>query len=345
MPGSAAQRLRARRTLGAALVAAVLGGGSLLAAAPPSGAVARPAAAKPLVVAFGDSLITQAVPLLTSSMRNARVQIYSFPGFAACNYLGSVRHYLTEHRPRVAILEFWGDDSKQESPCMTSPTESPGYYLEYEQDLLTMTKEFVKAGAHVFIVGTIPDASQVAKRDRLWDHLNDLYAKIPGKFSRRVASFVNVQTVIERDGAFTWYLPCLRAEPSCGAQVAGVTTAPPSGDNVVRSKEGLHFCPEFPTTSSLYYNFVHCDAYASGTYRYASAIVAAVEAFLVHQRAPRYVGQPLPKAGSVPVGVPGQVDPYTGKVYPQPATSATSSAPTRRAPSTAKRDLPSPGGR
>jgi hypothetical protein len=94
---------------------------------------------KPVVAVFGDSLITQATTALASGLSNAVVEQYSFPGIAACNYLTTVSNYLKTHKPRVAILEFWGNDNL-ETPCMTSPSESPGYYSEYRTDLTMMTK-------------------------------------------------------------------------------------------------------------------------------------------------------------------------------------------------------------
>lgn len=298
--------------------------GAVGVAAPASARAVHPqravaSTAKAEVAVFGDSLITQAESALAAGLPNAAVQQDSFPGFAACSYLGTVKSYLKSHHPRVAILEFWGNDNSA-TPCMTAPMQSPGYFAEYKADLTQMTKEFVDNGAHVFIVGTIPDAAEVANKDTLWDHLNDLYSAIADTYRKRVVSFVNVQTILESKGDFTWYLPCLESESSCDAPVASIVSPPPAGSNVVRSDDGLHFCPLLPQTSNLFYNFVHCDAYASGTTRYASFLVEAVEEFLRHHVAPRFIGSPLPPAGSVPMGIPGQIDPYTGTVYPQPAS-------------------------
>jgi hypothetical protein len=274
---------------------------------------------KPVVAVFGDSLITQALTNLTRDLKNATVEQYSYPAVAACFYTGAggVEKYLQTHRPKVAILEFWGNDNRA-TPCMTSPKESFGYYAQYEADVKTLTTDFVKAGAHVFIIGTIPDATQVASGDPLWDHLNDVYRTIPSMFKKRLVSFVNVQPAVEEEGHFTWYLPCLPAEPSCDDSVAGVTAAPPSGDNIVRSKEGLHFCPRFPDTTNFWANFVKCDAYSSGSFRYARAIARVVESFLRTGRAPRFIGPPLPTPDTPVFGINGQIDPYTGTAYPQP---------------------------
>jgi len=276
------------------------------------------AASKPLVAVFGDSLITQAQLELSADLPNVSIVQNSYPGVAACFYLGAHRlqNFLRAHQPKVAILEFWGN-AGWSNPCMTSPRESAGYYAQYRADLTRMTKQLVRSGAHVFIIGTIPDAIQVVRRDPHWDHLNDIYAKIPLTYKKEKVTFVNVQSAVESGGRFTWYLPCAPGELSCDAPVSGVVAPPPVGDNIVRSMDSLHFCPLFPDTDSLWVNFVECDAYASGSYRYAKFIDDVVEAFLTTGAAPRYVGRPLPPPDTPEKGVSGQVDPYTGAVWPQ----------------------------
>jgi len=273
---------------------------------------------KPLIAVFGDSLITQAQSELTAELTNAFVVQNSFPGLAACFYLDAHRlqTFLRTYQPKVAILEFWGNAGSS-TPCLTSPRESPGYYEQYRADLMRMTKQLVRRGAHVFIIGTIPDAVQVVHRDPRWDHLNDIYAKIPFSYEKKKVTFVNVQSVVENGGRFTWYLPCTSEEISCDAPVSDVIASPPIGDNIVRSGDGLHFCPLFPDTYSMWVNFADCSAYASGSYRYAKFIGDVVESFLATGTAPRYVGAPLPPPDTPEKGVRGQVDPYTGDVWPQ----------------------------
>jgi hypothetical protein len=271
---------------------------------------------RPLAVVFGDSLITQAAHRLALDLRNVTIDQYATPAVAACYYLGSVKRFAASHRPRVAILEFWGNYM---TPCMDKqPYESPGYFAEYKSNLTTMTRALVGAGAHVFLIGTIPDAAQVASGDPLWGRLNEIYAGIARSFARKDVSFGNSQQTIERGGRFSWYLPCLTWESTCDASIAGVVAPPPAGNNIVRSAEGLHFCPRYPSTSNGLYNFVHCSTYSSGTYRYARYIAGAVEDYLRAGTAPTFIGRPLPTPNSPALGISGQVDPYTGHVYPQP---------------------------
>jgi hypothetical protein len=275
------------------------------------------ASSKPLAIVLGDSLITQAAAQLAADVSNVKIDQFSYPAQAACHYLGTVKSYLKSHRPQVAIIEFFGNDNK-DTPCINKyPIESPGYYAQYKANVSTMVRELVRARAHVFVIGVIPDAAQVAAADRHWDELNVIYSAIARAYTKRVVTFVNVQQIIESGGRFTWYLPCLRGETSCDASISGIDAPPPSGNNIVRSSEGLHFCPLYPTTPNGLYNFTHCKTYASGTHRYAGFIANAVENYLTLRDAPKFLGVPLPPPNTAEVGVAGQVDPYTGTIYPQ----------------------------
>jgi hypothetical protein len=63
------------------------------------------------------------------------------------------------------------------------------------------------------------------------------------------------------NGAFTWSLPCLPFEPCTGA----------SGTNIVRSPDGVHFCPTGDTTIEGYFEV--CNVYSSGAFRFAAAML------------------------------------------------------------------------
>lgn len=271
---------------------------------------------KPLAVVFGDSLITQAETLLASDLRNVKIDQYSRPGVAACHYLESVKQFLKTHKPHLAVIEFWGNDTP-DTPCVNKHSfESAGFFAQYKANVSTMVREFVMSGAHVFLVGTIPDAAQVATTDPRWGELNEIYSAIARSYSKKNVSFVNVQQVVEQKGDFTWYLPCLHAEASCDAPLSDVVALPPKGNNIVRSADGLHFCPLYPTTSNALFNFTHCATYSSGTYRYAMFLATAVENYLSKGFAPKFIGDPLPPFNTPEPGIAGQIDPYTGKVYP-----------------------------
>lgn len=293
---------------------------------------------KPLVAVFGDSLITQAHNDLVADLSGDSLYWNSYPGVAACFYLNTAVKYAQTHRAKAAILEFWGNDNST-STCMTSKTmDSPSYFAQYKSDLEQMVKAFVKSDAHVFIVGTIPEASQVSTQNPLWDHLNDIYSAIANSYSKKDVTFVNVQSVIETStGQFTWYLPCTSQEVStseCGNSVSTITNPPASGYNVVRSSDGLHFCPEFlnfPTSTPdwFYYDYEYCGylnssnqvvpVYSSGESRYAAYIAQAVNNYINNDLRPRFIGPALPAQNTIEKAVPGQVDPYNGLICPETA--------------------------
>jgi hypothetical protein len=319
---SVARRRGLRRLAVVAVCAAALATGGVVAsrwsdAASSVGNRSSLHSSGPLVAVFGDSLITQAKLDLAADLSKLDVVQHSDPGVAACHYLAVVRSFLRTHRPKVAVIEFWGNDNKDTSCVNRFAMQSAGYDANYQRTISTMVREFVDAGTHVFLVGTIPDATEVATADTKWDRLNRIYAGIAASYHHDVVSFVNVQQVIELDGHFTWYLPCLPHEQSCDDAFPALRSLLPVGDNVVRSIDGLHFCPDYPTTPHHYYDIEFCDTYSSGEFRYASFIAQAVEQFLELHLAPKFIGDPLPASNRPVEGIAGQVDPYTGAVYPQ----------------------------
>lgn len=268
---------------------------------------------------FGDSLITQAKLDLRHDLSADDVVQHSDPGVAACHYGATVRSYLRTYHPVVAVLEFQGNDNKDTGCVNHFATQSAGYDENYRRTVSAMVREFVAAGSHVFIVGTIPDAVEVKSVDRKWDDLNRIYAEIAASSPRGDVTFVNVQQVIELRGHFTWVLPCLPFERTCDAPASTIRQLPAPGENIVRAVDGLHFCPDYPTTGAHYFDVEVCDVYSSGEFRYAYFIARAVTQYLTLHTAPVFVGAPLPPAGTPVTGIPGQVDPYTATVYPQPA--------------------------
>ena len=72
-------------------------------------------------------------------------------------------------------------------------------------------------------------------------------------------AFVDAAAAAENpDGTFAHDLPCAPYESTCD----------PSGRNVVRSDDGVHFCPGLHTQP--------CPAYSSGAYRFAWMITLAL---------------------------------------------------------------------
>ena len=69
-------------------------------------------------------------------------------------------------------------------------------------------------------------------------------------------------------GVYTQTLPCFIGEPCTGPVVEGVPS------NVVRSADGVHFCPVAEVDD-------RCPVYSSGAFRFAGAMVHARRSGLV----------------------------------------------------------------
>jgi hypothetical protein len=221
---------------------------------------APPAPARENVDLFGDSLGYQAAPyldLFLADTGNYTVSNNTFGGTAICDWLSKMAAAAAEH-PEAAILVFSGNAF---TPCMDGvAVDSPQYYDRYVTNTEEAIGIFTAVGTHVFLVGTPIDAPSVAG----WDRLDDLYRQL-ARANPLTVSYVNAGATVESpSGGFTWQLPCMSIEPSCGA----------NGSNIVRSPDGIHFCPTgTPATAGV---TGPCDEYSSGAFRFALAIETAV---------------------------------------------------------------------
>jgi hypothetical protein len=221
---------------------------------------APPAPAHETVDLFGDSLGYQAEPYLDmffADTGNYAVSNNTFGGTATCDWLSKMAAAAAEH-PQAAVLVFSGNAF---TPCMDGVAlQSPQYYDLYTTDTEQAIAIFSAVGAHVFLVGTPIDESSVAG----WDRLDDIYRQL-ARANPLGVTYVNAGAAVESPGGgFTWQLPCMSIEPSCG----------PNGANIVRSPDGSHFCPDgTPATDGV---TGPCDEYSSGAFRFALAIVSAV---------------------------------------------------------------------
>jgi len=228
-----------------------------------SGSVSTPSPPKPAhetVDLFGDSLGYQAEPyfdFLLSQSGNYTVSNNTFGGTATCDWLTKMSAAAAEH-PQAAVLVFSGNAF---TPCMDGVVlGSSQYYDRYTTDTERAIGIFSAVGAHVFLVGTPIDHSSVAG----WNRLNDIYQQL-AQANPLAGTYVDAGAAVEsQDGTFTWNLPCMSIEPSCGA----------NGTNVVRSPDGIHFCPDgTPATRGV---TGPCDEYSPGAFRFAVVIEGAV---------------------------------------------------------------------
>lgn len=209
---------------------------------------------------FGDSLGYQAEPYvdwLFTEAGDFTVSNNTFGGTATCDWLSKMATAAAA-RPGAAILVFSGNSF---TPCMQGATiGSPEYYSLYTAYTEQAIAIFSAVGAHVFLVGTPVDESSGTG----WHRLDDIYGQL-ARANRLSVTFVDAGTSVEGPGGgFTWTLPCMSIEPSCGAD----------GTNVVRSPDGIHFCPDgTPATRGV---TGPCDVYSPGAFRFALSVVTAV---------------------------------------------------------------------
>jgi hypothetical protein len=151
------------------------------------------------------------------------------------------------------------------TPCMDGVApRSPQYYARYTTDTEQAIGIFAAARTHVFLVGTPINQSSVAG----WDRLDTIYRQL-AQADPLAVTYVDAGAAVESpSGGFTWRLPCLSIEPSCG----------PNGTNVVRAPDGAHFCPDgVPATAGV---TGPCDEYSPGAFRFALAMESAVTQYL-----------------------------------------------------------------
>lgn len=249
-------------------------------------------ATPPEIVLYGDSL---SGPNQTGALfdyflaHDGRTQVVDkvFAGTGPCQWLPEMRTDAAAGAMSVAVLEFSGDAFG----CESYPPESQAYYDAYRSQVTEAAELFSRAGVHTFLIGTPISWSAVQSHDAGWDRLNRIYAQVAASVPD--TTFVNAGASVERDGEFTWTLPCLPTEPSCG----------PGGRNLVRARDGGHFCTLDP-------NSVNCGDYSSGAVRFALAEAGAVQHLLSTGSAPAYWGPPLPPPDTPARAVPRQLDPY-----------------------------------
>lgn len=250
---------RGARRLGASAACLLLGAASACstpqesATSPTTAGSAHVAATS--VVFVGDSLAEQSAPYLQPIVGGRAFVPQVFGGTAPCDWLGKD---LQATATSVVILSFAGNSG---TDCMA---DGSGGFLrgqalvdKYRTDLTALVAQVRATGAQVLLVGQ-PQRLGEVDVDAEVAGINQIYNELlqPG-----AVSFVDAGAAVEgAAGAFTVTLPCLPGEAECG----------PDGNNVVRSDDGVHFCPGA--------NPKPCNVYSSGAFRFASAIAAALVA-------------------------------------------------------------------
>ena len=213
---------------------------------------------------YGDSLAMQAEPyfklLMAAADQSSATYYSSFGGTAVCDWLPRMRQNAATAHFEAVILEFSGNAL---TPCMAGVRRyTPAYYAKYRADTMAAITVWVSAGAHVFLVGApVTRAQQASVHD--WDALDTQDAQIAAADPGHV-TYVDAGAAVEGPGGvYTRTLPCFIGEPCTGPVVKGVPS------NVVRSPDGVHFCPVAEVHEA-------CRVYSSGAFRFADAMVHAL---------------------------------------------------------------------
>ena len=209
---------------------------------------------------YGDSLAMQAVPFFNNVLGGAVTREIQYGGASICSWFDQMQQDAATFRPEAVVLEFSGDAM---SPCMNGvQLYTPAYYAKYEADEVAAIALFERIGARVYVAGY--PVSLGTESNPLWDQLNQDYASIAG--ASPDATYIDAGASVENNGAFAFSLPCLYFEP-CLNQ-------PSPGQNLVRDPAGSHFCPD--GNGTIVGVIVYCDTWASGAYRYGSAMASGV---------------------------------------------------------------------
>jgi hypothetical protein len=227
------------------LVVLALGACSLRASAPGAG-----------VVLLGDSLAEEAAPYLQEELGDTKVLDRFLGGTAPCDWLDTD---LRARRDRVVVISFSGNSA---TPCMADEGgQLHGQALvdRYRADLTAMVDKVRASGARVVLVGQ-PARGFVAAEGAGQQEVDGINAISTELAESDHVSMVDAGAAVEApEGAFTRTLPCLPDEAECG----------PGEVNVVRSDDGVHFCPGTAQHP--------CPIYSSGAHRFAHAIAEALE--------------------------------------------------------------------
>lgn len=196
----------------------------------------------------------QAAQYLAPLLGSASLEARYFGGSAPCDWLEDDLQII---EGSVVVISFTGNAM---TPCMS---DGVGGYLQgeaivdrYRTDVAALIDLEHSAGARALLVGQ-PVHSASLGDDDVVAGVNRVYVELSDTMD---TSFVDAGAAVENpDGTFAQSLPCLSDEAECG----------PSGTNVVRNDDGLHFCPGSPPPGP-------CAVYSSGAFRFAAAIVQAV---------------------------------------------------------------------
>jgi hypothetical protein len=206
------------------------------------------------VVLVGDSIALEASPYFEERVDGLDLVEHLLIGTAPCDW---PIDGLGVEEGDLVVVSFTGNSR---TPCMSDGAggqlQGDAVAAKYEDDVRSLVDGIRVRGADVLLVGQ-PERGPGTTSIGPVAGINAVYRTLAEEDG---VSFVDAGAALEtEDGAYAGDLPCLPSEKECG----------PSGRNVVRNPDGVHLCPQS--------HFGPCPVYASGAFRFADAIVAAIE--------------------------------------------------------------------
>lgn len=221
------------------------------------------------VLLVGDSLAWEAqgsFSLVLTASRRAQVQTMVYGGTAICDWLPRLEAELQAFRPQATVVEFSGNNL---TPCMQDPATGTGYagaalVAKYRADANLAMELFARYGVTAYWAN-----APLGRGEAHPGPIPGLYAQLPSRWLD--ARYVDAGAAVLDHGAYTDYLPCLPVDPC-------TNTNPGTGQPAaaVRAPDGHHFCPTAPAARRGVTD--QCPVWASGAWRYGTALAAPIVA-------------------------------------------------------------------
>jgi len=241
---------------------------AILASAASTGSAAT---SKKKIVYFGDSLAVESFKYASeaiSASRAATVSNYTYAATSPCDWA----KYNISGKVDGVIVETVGANMStcQKVAGSKVASGSQAYWDMYERDLTKLMAKFTSTTA-IWLTSP-PISRDDSARGALADSNNQkMFVLMQKVAAARPNTFaVDAGSAVEDvDGSFLSSMPCLAGE-QC-------TNLPKAGYNLVRAKDGLHFCPLISVTQMSVSLLQHCSgSYASGAWRFGRAQAAPV---------------------------------------------------------------------
>lgn len=238
-------------------------GASTPAVTTPSTAPPIAAGAKPHVIIYGDSLVTQAEPYLTlvSPALGLEVEARALGGTAPCDFLAPLKDDLTADRANLVVWAFSGNSI---GSCMVDADGAvltgDAVWDRYRTDTTTAIEAAKESGVP-FVLASPPAPALPGDP---WEQLDTVYREIAAEYPSVL--YADAGVAISPVGEFIATQRCLPFE--LRIPVARDACGGGDGEITVRGSDG-HFCPE-PSTTGL-----ECPTYSSGAMRYAINLLQA----------------------------------------------------------------------